>query len=104
MAWLLLFAAVLFEVFAMVQLKLSDGLAKVDSSITTVLLFALSFICASFALKRIDMGVAYSLWAGLSTVGIVIAGIFYFGESSNLLKMGFAGLILIGIIGLNMNS
>lgn len=104
MAWLLLFAAIFFEIVATIQLKLSDGLARWDSSISTMLFFGLSFLCASFALKKIDMGLAYSLWAGLSTVGVITAGILYFGESSNLIKIGFASLIMIGIIGLNLNS
>jgi len=104
MAWLLLFAAIILEVFATVQMKLSDGFTKTDASVSTVALFILSFLCASFAFKKIDLGLAYALWSGLGTVGIIAAGILFFDEPSNLMKIGFTTLIVIGVIGLNFTS
>lgn len=101
MAWILLFAAILLEVFAMIQMKLSEGFTKWDSSVSTVVLFMLSFVFAAFAFKKIDLSLAYSLWSGLGTVGIIAAGIFYFDEPTNFAKLGFASLIIIGVIGLN---
>ncbi len=104
MAWLLLFSAIVLEVLAMVQLKLSEGFTKSEFSFGTIFLFILSFICATFAFKKIDIGLAYALWSGLGTVGIVCAGFFYFNETANLLKLSCMLLIVIGIIGLNLSS
>lgn len=104
MAWLFLALAISLEVFATVQLKLSNGFSKFDYSISTMILFALSFVFAAMALKRIDMSLAYSIWSGLGTVGIIAVGILYFDEPSSLMKLGFASLILIGVIGLNFYS
>lgn len=104
MAWLLLFSAIVLEVLAMVQLKLSDGFIKTNYSIATVILFVLSFVCASFAFKKIDIGFAYALWSGLGTVGIVCAGFFYFNETASLMKLSCILLIVIGVIGLNFSS
>lgn len=104
MAWLFLAAAILLEVFATVQLKLSDGFTRFDSSVSTVVLFGLSFFCAALAFKKIDISLAYALWSGLGTVGIIGVGILYFDEPSSLVKLGFVSLILIGVIGLNYYS
>jgi len=103
MAWLLLFTAIILEVFATVQMKLSEGFTKTDATISTVALFILSFFCASVAFKKIDL-LAYALWSGLGTVGIIAAGILFFDEPSNLMKIGFTTLIVIGVIGLNFTS
>ena len=104
MAWLLLFSAIALEVLAMVQLKLSEGFSKPEFSFSTITLFVLSFVCATFAFKKIDLGLAYSLWSGLGTIGIVCAGFFYFNETANLMKLSCILLIVIGIVGLNLSS
>lgn len=104
MAWIMLFSAIVLEVLAMVQLKFSQGFSKPESSIATITLFILSFACATFAFKKIDIGLAYALWSGLGTVGIVCAGFYYFNETANLMKLSCMLLIVIGIIGLNMSQ
>ncbi len=100
-SWILLFTAIVFEVLAMVHLKLSNGFSKVDSSVYTMGFFVLSFLFASLACRKLDVGLAYPIWSGLSTVGIVAAGVLYFDEPSNFSKILFSSLILIGVLGLN---
>lgn len=104
MAWLFLSAAILLEVFATINLKLSDGLTKIDSTIATVGLFALSFLCAAYAIKYIDVGLAYALWSGLGTVAVVAIGIMYFNEPSSIFKTLCIAMILLGVVGLNIHS
>ncbi len=55
MSWILLFSALLLEVAATSQLKLSEGFTDVGYSLGTVMLFALSCICAAIACKKIDL-------------------------------------------------
>lgn len=104
MSWFLLFSAIVLEVLATVQLKLSSGFTRFDHSLSTVMLFALSLICAAFAFKKIDISLAYALWSGLGTVGIIAVGILYFNEPSNVIKLFFASLIVVGVIGINYTS
>lgn len=104
MAWALLLLAIAFEIIATIQLKLSDGFTKIDSSVYTSILFVLSFVCAAFAFKKIDIGIGYAMWSGLGTVGIIGAGILLFDEPSSLMKISCVALILIGVIGLNLVS
>ncbi len=104
MAWAMLLLAVGFEISAAIQLKFSNGFTKMDSSVYTVILFALSFTCAAIAFKKIDLGLGYALWSSLGTVGIIAAGILLFDEPANLFKIGCVSLILVGVIGLKIYS
>ncbi|MDA0771731.1 MAG: multidrug efflux SMR transporter [Cyanobacteria bacterium] len=104
MSWFLLFSAIILEILATVQLKLSLGFTRFDHTLSTVMLFSLSLICAAFAFKKIDIGLAYALWSGLGTVGIVAIGILYFNEPSSIIKIFFACLIVVGVVGINYYS
>ncbi|OCL81941.1 MULTISPECIES: quaternary ammonium compound efflux SMR transporter SugE [Arcobacteraceae] len=104
MSWGILFLAGLFEILWAVGLKYSDGFTKLMPSIFTIVTMIISFYLLSMALKALPIGTAYAIWVGIGTVGTVIAGIFLFGESMNLLRIISIIFILIGIIGLKFTT
>ncbi|HJE03566.1 Quaternary ammonium compound-resistance protein SugE [Aliarcobacter thereius] len=104
MSWGILFLAGLFEILWAVGLKYSDGFTKLMPSIFTIVTMIISFYLLSMALKALPIGTAYAIWVGIGTVGTVIAGIFLFGESMNLLRIISIVFILIGIIGLKFTT
>jgi len=57
-----------------------------------------------FALKKIDVSVAYAIWAGIGTALIVAVGVLWFKEPVTALKIISLGLIIIGVIGLNLSG
>ena len=90
MCWLILFLAGLFEIAWAIGLKYSEGFTKLTPSIITIITMFISFYLLSLALKSLPLGTAYAIWVGIGTIGTVIAGIFLFGESMNLiLREGF---------------
>ena len=101
-AWLLLIGAVIMEVIGTTALKLSDGFTRLAPSIVVVIGYGLAFAALAFVLKRIEMGVAYAVWAGLGTALIALVGVVFFGESLNPIKIASLALIIIGLIGLNI--
>ena len=101
-AWLLLIGAVVMEVIGTTALKLSDGLTRLVPTLVVIVGYGLAFTALAFVLKRIEMGVAYAVWAGLGTALIALIGVIFFGESLNPLKIGSLSLIIIGLIGLNL--
>ena len=101
-AWLLLIGAVVMEVIGTTALKLSDGFTRLTPSIVVVIGYGLAFTALGFVLKRIEMGVAYAVWAGLGTALIALVGVVFFGESLNPVKIASLALIIIGLIGLNI--
>lgn len=56
------------------------------------------------ALKKIDVSVAYAIWAGVGTALIAIVGILYFKEPATILKGFSIFLIITGVIGLNLSG
>jgi quaternary ammonium compound-resistance protein SugE len=55
-----------------------------------------------YSQKTIPIGIAYAVWTGLGTVGTLIIGIIFFGDSASIYRLLSASLIVIGIIGLKI--
>ncbi|WP_419677591.1 quaternary ammonium compound efflux SMR transporter SugE [Aliarcobacter lanthieri] len=104
MSWIILFLAGIFEVVWAVGLKYSEGFTKLTPSIITIVTMIISFYLLSLALKSLPLGTAYAVWVGIGTIGTVIAGIFLFGESMNIIRVISILFILIGIIGLKLTT
>jgi quaternary ammonium compound-resistance protein SugE len=102
MAWVYLFVAGLFEVGWAVGLKYADGFTKLWPSLWTAASMAASIALLAIALRTLPLGTGYAVWTGIGAIGTVIFGIVYFGESTDLLRMGSIALILIGLVGLKM--
>lgn len=102
--WLALAAAILLEVSGTVSMKLSDGFTKLIPSILIFVFYAASFVALTIALKKIDVSVAYAIWAGAGTALIAIIGILYFKEPATVLKGVSIFLIIAGVVGLNLSG
>jgi len=101
-SWLFLVAAIAAEVGGTTCLKLSDGFSRIVPSMGVVGLYAVSFVCLASVLKTIDMGVAYAIWSGLGTALVAAAGILVFGEPLSGLRLISIGLIIVGVVGLQL--
>ena len=104
MSWIYLIAAIVFEVCGTTCMKLSDGFEKPKYSWLMFLFYGLSFYAMTYAIQRIEVGVAYAIWAGLGTALIAGIGIFWFHESFALIKLVSLVLIIAGVIGLNLSG
>lgn len=102
MSWVHLLIAGFFEIFWAVGLKFSQGFTKILPSVLTVLGMLASFYFLSMALKKLPLSIAYAIWTGIGTVGTVLFGVLYFGESISIAKIICLGMIVFGIIGLRI--
>ena len=102
MAWVVLFAAGLFEVGWAIGLKYTDGFTRLFPSILTVLAMAVSLGLLGLALKTLPLGTAYAVWTGIGTIGTAVLGIWLFGEPAGAARLAFIGAIVIGIVGLKL--
>lgn len=102
--WLFLLAAIISEVTATSSLKASDGFTKLLPSIIVVVGYALSFYFLSLVLKVIPIGIAYADWAGLGIVLLALVGWLVFGQPLDTPALWGMGLILTGVIVLNVFS
>lgn len=102
--WLVLSLAIVLEVAGTSCMKLSGGFERVLPSILMFVFYGLSFVSLTFALKHYEVGVAYAIWSGLGTLLIAIIGIYFFQESVSLIKVASIGLIVAGVVGLNLGG
>ena len=54
------------------------------------------------ALRSFPVGTAYAVWTGIGAAGTALVGMAMLGESVSVLKLVSIGLILAGVIGLNL--
>lgn len=104
MSILYLISAIIFEVFGTVCMKLSQGFTKIVPSILMIFLYIISLGLLTLALKKIDISIAYAIWAGVGTALIAAIGILWFKEPINALKIISIVFIIIGVIGLNLSG
>lgn len=104
LSWALLAGAIVFEVCGTTSMKLSDGFHSLLPSILMVPFYICSFSCLTFAIRKIDVSVAYAIWAGTGTMLITVVGIFWFHDPATLLKMFAIAMIVIGVVGLNLQG
>jgi small multidrug resistance pump len=95
--------AILLEVAGTTSMKLSKGFTNIVPSVLLFVLYAASFVALTFALKKIDIGVAYAIWSGIGTALITTIGIIYFREPATLVRLVSIGLIIAGVAGLNLS-
>ena len=104
MHWIYLTSAILMEVCGTTCMKLSHGFTKLVPSVLQFIFFGLSFIGLTFALKRIEVSVAYAVWSAVGTALITLIGVVWFRESMTTVKLVSIALIIIGVVGLHISS
>ncbi|WP_196891195.1 DMT family transporter [Aureivirga marina] len=104
MSWIYLIIAGLFEIGWPLGLKLSQTNShyKISGIVLSVAAMAFSGYFLWMAQKHIPIGTAYAVWTGIGAVGTLIIGIIFFGDSSSILRLLSASLIIIGIVGLKI--
>ena len=100
MQWFWLVIAIACEVGWAVGMKLSHGFTRPVASIATCVLYVLSLVFLTLAARRMDLSVAYGLWAGCGAALIAVVGMTLLKEPVSLLKIASIGLITLGIAGL----
>jgi small multidrug resistance pump len=99
-AWLYLTLAIFTEVVATSCMKLSGGFTQLTPSVMIFVFYAFSLVFLTLSLKRLEIGFAYAIWAGLGTLLIFFIGVTFFHESLTILKTMSLFCIIAGVIGL----
>lgn len=102
MYWLILVLAGIFEMLGVVVINMYSNTHQKRYVLLLIYTFACSLYFLSVALIAIPMSTAYAIWTGIGAVGGAIVGILLYGESKNVLRLFFMGLILASTIGLKL--
>lgn len=95
--WGCVFIATIFEVLWVIGLKHSQSSVAWGA---TLLAIAMTFILLSIANQKLPIGTTYTVFTGIGTVGTVVCGMLFFGESFSLIKSVFIMTLFIGVLGL----
>ena len=101
-AWLVLLLAGVFEVGYALSVGGSAGFTVLSWSVSAVVFFLLTLFCLSVALRRIDVGIGYAVWAGIGAVGAAALGPVFFDESLTLTRAFWLAVIIGGVVWLKL--
>lgn len=102
--WLFLAIAIVAEIGATTALRYSNGFTNLVPSIITVVGYGIAFGSLSQALRTLDLGIAYAVWAGVGTAIVAVIGIIVFGEPGTLVKTCGLLLIICGVVMINLQG
>lgn len=103
-AYAYLAIAIVSEVIATSALKASDGFSQWWPSVVTVVGYGIAFYCLALTLRVIPTGVAYAIWSGVGIVLISAVGWVLFKQSLDLPAVIGMGLIVAGVVVINVFS
>lgn len=101
-AWLVLLLAGGFEVGYALAVGGSRGFTDLTWSAVAVGFFLLTLYALSVALRTIDVGIGYAVWAGIGAVGAAVLGPVFFDEVLTPLKTFWLAVIVGGVVWLKL--
>jgi small multidrug resistance pump len=96
--------AIVGEVIATSFLRASAGFTQLVPTIFVVVGYGVTFYFFSLALQTIPVGIGYAIWSGVGIVLISIIAYFVYGQSLDLPALIGIGLILAGVLVINLFS
>lgn len=99
-----LIVAIVAEVVGTTSIKLSEGFTRPLPSAAIFVFYGLSLVMLNLALKEIELSFAYAVWSGVGMACIAAIGILGFSEPLTALKLASLGLIVMGVVGLNVSG
>ena len=73
-------AAAALDVAANLMLAKSDGFKRKLWGFGALLGVGLAFSCLAYAVRELDLAVAYGMWGGFGILGTSLGGWFFFGQ------------------------
>jgi small multidrug resistance pump len=102
--WLVLLGAILMEVSGTTCLKLSEQFTRLWPSLLMFCFYGLSLVGLNFALKSIELSVAYAVWSALGITIVSVIGMSWFEEPVSALKVACLVLVVVGVVGLQLTE
>lgn len=102
--YLLLGMAIVAEVIATSSLKSSEGFTRLWPSVVTLLGYTIAIFLLSLTLKTLPTGIAYAIWSGVGIVLVSAIGWFGYGQKLDTPAIIGLGLIIAGVIVVNVFS
>lgn len=103
-AFALLMLAIAVEVGASSALPKADGFTNPTWSAVVIVGYLFAIWLLTLVVRRMDVSMAYAIWSGVGTAAIAVVGYFWLGESLGAAKVAGIGLIVAGVVMLNLQG
>lgn len=100
----LLLAAIAAEVAASAALPRTQGFRDPLWTVLVVGGYAVSIWLLALVVRHMPVSTAYAIWAGLGTAAVAVIGALWLGESLNPMKVAALGMIIAGVVVLNLQG
>ncbi|WP_276148709.1 DMT family transporter [Campylobacter coli] len=100
-AWFMVIFGGLIECFWVGGLKYSTELWQY---ILTIIGVCISFTLFLKACEKLEVSIAYSVFVGIGTIGVVLNEMFIFNEAVSIIKLVLIAILLLSIIALKWVS
>ncbi|MFI0739544.1 DMT family transporter [Streptomyces sp. NPDC021100] len=102
MAWVYLAVAIVFEIAFALGTNATKGFTRLWPSVFTLLAAAGGIFTLSQALRTLDVGVGYTIWTGIGSIGTVVFGAVLYKEKITLPKLLSFAAIIAGAVTLKL--
>ena len=96
--------AIGLEVVGTSLLQRSQQFTRLGPTVGMALCYLLSFYLLSLSLRSLPLGIAYAVWSALGIVLVALIGFFVFGQRLDLPAVIGLGLIVLGVLVVNLFS
>ncbi|ARU60284.1 QacE family quaternary ammonium compound efflux SMR transporter [Tumebacillus avium] len=104
MGWIYLIFAGIGEVVGVAGMNRVNRQKDWKSYAILVVGFLVSFGFLTLAMESIAMSTAYAVWTGIGTVGSVLLGMLFYGESKEWRRLLYMSMVLAAAVGLKLIS
>jgi small multidrug resistance pump len=98
----LLLLAIVVEVVSTALLPRTEGFTSPGWSAAVVAGYSTSIWLLALVVRTLPVSATYAVWAGLGTALVAVVGYLFLGEQMGWVKGISLGLIVLGVVGLNL--
>ncbi len=103
-AYYYLAIAICAEVIATVSMKSIKGFSTPLPLILVIIGYATAFWMLTLVVRTVPVGIAYAVWAGMGIVLVSVAALFIYGQKLDVPAMLGMGLIVLGVVVIQLFS
>lgn len=101
-AWTMLMLAGAFEIGYALSVGGSHAFTVLSWSVAALVFFLLTLYFLSVALRTIDVGIGYAVWAGIGSVGAATFGSILLNQPLTLIQAFWLAVIIAGVVWLKL--
>lgn len=95
---------IIFEQLGNLTISSSDGFTKLGPSLLCILFYGICYFFFAKSLKVINLAIGFAVWSGVSIIVVACISVFMLHSNPNWADFVGMGIILIGIVGMNVKG